>query len=32
MSQVSMLDPSEYERLNYIRVIDTHSGRDSVWR
>ncbi len=32
MSQVSLLDPSEYERLNYIRVIDTHSGRDGVWR
>lgn len=32
MSQVSVLDPSEYERLNYIRVIDSHSGREGVWR
>lgn len=32
MSQVSLLDPSEYERLNYIRLIDTYSGRDGVWR
>ncbi|MDJ0738391.1 MAG: dihydroorotate dehydrogenase-like protein [Gammaproteobacteria bacterium] len=32
MSQDSVLDPSEYERLNYIRVIDAHSGKDGVWR
>ena len=32
MSQVSVLDPSQYERLNYIRVLDSYSSRDSVWR
>ena len=32
MSQVSVLDPSQYERLNYIRVLDSHSGSDGVWR
>ena len=32
MSQSSVLDPSEYERLNYIRVIEGHSSPDGVWR
>lgn len=32
MSQISVLDPSEYERLNYIRVLDGYSSPDGVWR
>ena len=32
MSQISVLDPSDYERLNYIRVLDSYSGGDGVWR
>ena len=32
MGQVSVQDPSEYERLNYIRVLDNYSGRAGVWR
>lgn len=32
MSQSSVLDPSEYERLNYIRVIEGHNTPDGVWR
>ncbi len=32
LSQLSVLDPSEYERLNYIRVIGSYQGADGVWR
>ncbi len=32
MNQASVLDPSEYERLNYIRVLDSYSSRSGVWR
>lgn len=32
MSQVSVNDPSQYERLNYIRVLNSYSTRDGVWR
>jgi dihydroorotate dehydrogenase (fumarate) len=32
MSQSAVLDPSEYERLNYIRVIEAHGGAKGVWR
>jgi dihydroorotate dehydrogenase (fumarate) len=32
MSQISVLDPSGYERLNYIRVIEAHGGRSGVWK
>lgn len=32
LSQVSVLDPSDYERLNYIRVLDSHSSPNGVWR
>jgi dihydroorotate dehydrogenase (fumarate) len=32
LSQISVLDPSEYERLNYIRVLDNYSSPDGVWR
>jgi len=32
LSQASVLDPSDYERLNYIRVLDSHSAPDGEWR
>ena len=32
MSQISVLDPSDYERLNYIRVLESYSAGDGVWR
>lgn len=32
LSQSSILDPSDYERLNYIRVLDSYSGSEGVWR
>ncbi|MCB1802520.1 MAG: dihydroorotate dehydrogenase-like protein [Gammaproteobacteria bacterium] len=32
MSQISVNDPSQYERLNYIRVLDSYRGREGVWR
>ncbi len=32
LSQSSVLDPSDYERLNYIRVLDSYSGAEGVWR
>jgi dihydroorotate dehydrogenase (fumarate) len=32
LSQASVLDPSDYERLNYIRVLDSYSTPDGVWR
>jgi dihydroorotate dehydrogenase (fumarate) len=32
MSQSSVVDPSGYERLNYIRVIEGHSTPKGVWR
>jgi dihydroorotate dehydrogenase (fumarate) len=32
MSQVSIQDPSEYERINYIRVIESYRGAPGVWR
>ena len=32
MSQVSALDPSDYERLNYIRVIENAKAGKGVWR
>ena len=31
-SQASVVDPSEYERLNYIRVIETYRSSEGVWR
>lgn len=31
LSQENVLDPSDYERLNYIRVLDAHSGK-GLWR
>lgn len=31
LSQASVLEPSEYERLNYIRVISNHRTPDGVW-
>lgn len=31
LSQVSVQDPSEYERLNYIRLLYDYSGRADVW-
>lgn len=32
MDQSSVLDPSDYERLNYIRVIETAAEKGGVWR
>jgi dihydroorotate dehydrogenase (fumarate) len=32
MNQSSVLDPSDYERLNYIRVIETAAEKSGVWR
>lgn len=32
MSQSRIADPSEYERLNYIRVLDSYSSQQGVWR
>jgi len=32
MNQSSVLDPSDYERLNYIRVIETAADKGGVWR
>lgn len=32
LSQISVLDPSDYERLNYIRVLGSYSSPDGVWR
>ena len=32
LSQASVLDPSDYERLNYIRVLEAHSGDPKVGR
>jgi dihydroorotate dehydrogenase (fumarate) len=32
MSQASVHDPSEYERLNYIRVLGSYDSADGVWR
>jgi dihydroorotate dehydrogenase (fumarate) len=32
LSQTSVLDPSDYERLNYIRVLDSYSTPEGVWR
>jgi dihydroorotate dehydrogenase (fumarate) len=32
MSQTSVQDPSEYERLNYIRVLQSYGSPDGVWR
>ncbi|MCG6966328.1 MAG: dihydroorotate dehydrogenase-like protein [Chromatiaceae bacterium] len=32
LSQASVLDPSDYERLNYIRVLSSYSSPDGVWR
>lgn len=31
LSQVRVQDPAEFERLNYIRVIDTYSFKPGVW-
>ena len=31
-SQASAIDPSEYERLNYIRVIASYNSGEGVWR
>jgi dihydroorotate dehydrogenase (fumarate) len=32
MSQASVHNPSDYERLNYIRVLQSYEGADGVWR
>jgi dihydroorotate dehydrogenase (fumarate) len=32
MSQASVQNPSDYERLNYIRVLQSYDGADGVWR
>lgn len=32
LSQVSVQNPSDYERLNYIRVLQNYSSPDGVWR
>jgi dihydroorotate dehydrogenase (fumarate) len=32
MSQASVHNPSEYERLNYIRVLGSYDSADGVWR
>ena len=32
LSQLSVLDPSDYERLNYIRVLGSYDAADGVWR
>lgn len=32
MSQASVQDPAEYERLNYIRVLQSYGSPDGVWR
>jgi dihydroorotate dehydrogenase (fumarate) len=32
LSQSSVLDPSDYERLNYIRVIEAAAASSGVWR
>jgi dihydroorotate dehydrogenase (fumarate) len=32
LSQLSVLDPSDYERLNYIRVISSYETAKGVWR
>jgi dihydroorotate dehydrogenase (fumarate) len=32
LSQVSVQDPSEYERLNYVRVLGSYASPDGVWR
>jgi len=32
LSQVSVQDPSDYERLNYIRVLQSYGSPDGVWR
>ena len=32
MSQVSVQDPSDYERLNYIRVLESYRSTDGIWR
>ena len=31
LSQINVQDPAEFERLNYIRVLDTYSFRPGVW-
>ena len=31
LSQINVQDPSEFERLNYIRVLDTYSFKPGVW-
>ena len=31
LSQASVQDPAEFERLNYIQVIDTYSFKPGVW-
>lgn len=32
MSQANVQDPSAYERLNYIRVLQSYGSPDGVWR
>lgn len=32
LSQLSVLDPSDYERLNYIRVLGSYDAAEGVWR
>jgi dihydroorotate dehydrogenase (fumarate) len=32
LSQASVQDPSDYERLNYIRVLSSYGGNGGVWR
>ena len=31
LSQLSAQDPAAFERLNYIRVLDTYSFKPGVW-
>jgi len=32
LSQISVQDPSDYERLNYIQVLQSYGSPDGVWR
>lgn len=31
VSQISVQDPAEFERLNYIRILDTYRNKPGVW-
>lgn len=31
VSQSSVVDPSAFERLNYVRLIDSHSSKPGIW-